>query len=359
MKKFLAAILALCMIFALAACGSSSAPAESAPASSGSEAAPAASDNEASASAGAPIEISWCCHTATGWHEKTMQRFIQNLKDAVGEDRVVETYYTAGTMGSETELSQAVILDDLTMSIPADSFNLPNIGVPDWTSIPGIVTSREEAFNILLNEDAPLNQYIEKQFEEGGIIRLGGLDNGFRCIATSKPCETLADLQGLKTRVANSWGMVALYNGVGLQSTIIDSSEVISALQQGTIDAVENGLVNLVNQGYADLLDKCLAVNFVYSTRSMICNKAWFDALAPADQEAVRAAAREATDWCNEQFGNDYQAALDDPRWTVVELSDEQYEAFKASAAEALKLAYDNCNAADVDYIKEVTGLGA
>lgn len=343
--------LATAMIFTLSACGGQASTSASSSAPTG----PAAGGEST-----APIEITWSVHTSTGALEATMQRFIQNLKDAVGEDRVVETHYAAGTMGSEAELAQAVMMGDLTMTMPSVNQSLPNAGYPDWSAIPGIVTNMDDAHKYILDIDSPLYSHLNEQLESAGALILGqGMDNGFRCIATSKPCETAKDLQHLKTRVANAWGAIALYDGVGLQSTIIDSSEVMSALQQGTIDAVENGLVNLVNQGYADLLDQVLLINFNYNWRNLICNKDWFNALSEADQKAVMAAATEATEWANKDMADQYNSALNDPRWKVVNLSDEQYTAFKASAAKALEKAYEQCNPKDVDLVKEVTGLGA
>ena len=350
MKKLISMFLATTMILMLSACGQSSASASSS----------IPTNSEAAGESSAPIEITWCVHTSTGLVEPTMQRFIQNLKDIVGEDRVIETHYSAGTMGSEAELAQAVMMGDLTMTTPSVNQSLPNSGHPDWSAIPGIVTNMDEAYKYILDIDAPLYNHMNEQLQSAGALILGqGMDNGFRCIATSNPCETVEDLKHLKTRVANAWGAIALYDGVGLQSTIIDSSEVMAALQQGTIDAVENGIVNLVNQGYADLLDKVLLINFNYTWRNLICNKDWFNELSNADQEAVMAAATEATEWANANMADQYEAALNDARWTVVELSNEQYTAFKDSATKALEKAYEKCDPADVDFVKEVTGLGA
>lgn len=350
MKKIVALLLAACMVFALCACGGSSAPAAA-------PAAPAANDTAAAPAAAAePIEFSYCVHTANGLHEQTMQHFVDKLTELVGAENVKVTSYTPGTMGKETELSQAVIFGDLTMSIPSDSLNTANMGLDDWTALPGLITSREQAFELMLNADAPLSQLLDQEYAENGVIRLGGIDNGFRCIATNEDMTTVEGMQAVKTRVANVWTMVDLYNNAGVQATIIDSSEVISSLQQGTIAAVENGLVNLSEQGYADLLDQVLAVNFIYATRSFICNADWFNSLSESNQAAVREAARYAVDWTNEEFGNKYEELLTDPRWTVHDLTDEQYEVFAAAADKVLEKAYETYDTAILDQVVAACG---
>jgi TRAP-type C4-dicarboxylate transport system substrate-binding protein len=123
----------------------------------------------------------------------------------------------------------------------------------------------------------------------------------------------------------------------------------MTALQQGTVDAVENSFFNLATRGFIDMCPYVLAINFIYSSRSIICNAEWFDALSAEDQELVRQCAQEAADWANEQTLAEYEQYVNDERWTVYELSDEQYEVFQASAEKLWEGARNDCDPAILD----------
>lgn len=328
MKKLISLLLAAMMTLSLCACGGG-APADTPakePASSGTS-----SGEPSGASSGDSVTFTYCVHSSTGCYAEAMDKFAEKLSELSG-GRIVGSGYTAGTMGTEAELTDAVIMGDLTMSTPADTLTLQAFNLDDWESLPGLVASQEEANKYLLSRDGYMSQILDRQFADKGVVRLGGMDNGFRMIASKNKLETADDLKGLKMRTASVWAMVNLYEGVGAIPTVVDSSEVVTALEQGTVDAMENGFANLANQGFADLLDWVLAVNYIYSARSVICNLDWFNALSAEDQDLVYQAADYACDWANDTNAETVKALENDPRWTVYDLSDDQRAAFQSVA---------------------------
>lgn len=317
MKKIVGILIVLLMIFVLSGCGDST-PSNQTPPSTESK-------------LGETINYSYCVHSSAGWVDKAMTLFSETLSE-LSDGRFVATYYTAGTMGTEAELVDAILMGDLTFSTPADTLTFQALGLDDWQSIPGLVTNQDEANKYILSEDGYMSQLINKNFSENGVIRLGAQDNGFRMIASKKPLNTPNGLNGLKMRTAGVWAMVNFYEGVGAIPTSIDSSEVLTALEQGTVDAVENSLFNLANQGFIDRLENVLAVNYIYSARSIICNAEWFNALSAEDQELVRQAAKVACDYANEQSSQQYKELLNDSRWKVSEPVEEQKKVFESTA---------------------------
>ncbi len=341
MKKTLVIALAG-IVAALTACGQSTSTAQTM--------AETAATTAATAAEGEKITYSYCVHTATGWMDEAMDMFNERLQELSG-GRIVGKGYSAGTMGTEQELIDAVMLGDMTMSTPVDQFTLPAMGLDDWTSLPGIATSSEEVQERFTKPDAPLGELLDEQFQAHGLVRLGGLDNGFRMFATNKDVDSLAAIKGMKVRVSSIEAYVDLYTNAGMQPTIIDSSEAMSALQQGTIDAVDNSLVNLANQGYIDMCNKVLAVNVFAASRSIICNKDWYDALSAEDQALVDQAAQEAAEWCNAQFYEQIDGLYEDERWTIYELNDEQKAVFADAAA---KVRAKMCESMDQDVVARI-----
>lgn len=322
MKKTIALVITLSMIVALTGC-SSPTPSSSTPSSS--------TPPSATAEPGETIDYSYCVHSSTGVVDEAMDLFAKTLSE-LSNGRFVATAYTPGTMGTEAELVDAVLLGDLTFSTPADTLTFQALGLDDWESLPGLVTNYDEVNKYILSEDGYMSQLINKKFSEKGIVRLGAQDNGFRMVASKKPLNTPDVLRGLKMRTASAWAMVNFYQGVGAIPTSIDSSEVLTALEQGTVDAVENSLFNLANQGFIDKLGHVLAVNYIYSARSIVCNAEWFNKLSADDQKLVRQAAKVACDFANEENTKTYNKLLEDSRWTVSDATEEQIAVFEASA---------------------------
>ena len=86
-------------------------------------------------------------------------------------------------------------------------------------------------------------------------------------------------------------GVVAL----GLTPTPMAFPEVFTALQQGTVDGQENPL-SVIMAAKFDQVQKHLSLTgHVYSPAIWLMNKATFDKLSPADQQAFIEAAKEAT----------------------------------------------------------------
>lgn len=332
MKRMIALIITIAMIASLVGCGGSTTTNTTASTTSAASGTAATTKPAGTtAAAGPKVQFTYCVHNANGPLDEAMDLFAQKLSELSG-GRFVGKSYTAGTMGSEGEMVDSVYLGDLTLSTPADTLVLQAFKLDDWESLPGLLTSMDDVKKHLLSKDGYMSQLLDKQFAGSGLVRLGGIDNGFRMVASEGQLVTMADLKGLKARTASVPVMVALYEGVGMIPTIIDSSEVVTALEQGTVDAVENSLANLANAGFIDMLDSVLAVNFLYSARSIICNKDWYDALSAADQELVNQAAKTAADFANTELEKDMQKYMTDSRWKVYELSAEQKAAFQASA---------------------------
>lgn len=346
MKKVIALLLCLVMVLSLCACGAKTeAPAAEAPAAE----APAAE---------APAEVinySYCVHSTSGWLDETFDLFAETLSELSG-GRFVGKAYTGGTMGNEAELTDAVIMGDLTFSGPADTLVLQALGLNDWSPLPGLVDGYDGAFEDLLNTDGYLAQLLNEQYGAKGLVRLGGMDNGFRCLGTYEPIETVADLKGLKVREASSPLMVQFYENVGALPTVVDSSEVMTALEQGTVSGMTNSLVNLVNQGFLGVLPYVLEINYIYSARSFLCNADWYNALSAEDQALVDEAAKVACDWFNEQAMADYEAAASAAEWTVMQPSEELAAAFKASADKVWEKFAETCDPAVMKVLEDHRG---
>jgi len=203
----------------------------------------------------------------------------------------VQTFYS-GALGGERESIEAVQLgtQELTFSStgPVPNF-VPEARILD---IPFLFRDKAHARGVL---DGPIGQDMLKAFDSKGFKALAWGENGFRHMTNSKRAvNTPEDLKGLKMRTMENPVHVAAYKGFGIITTPMAFPEVFTALQQGTVDGQENPLSVIMSAKFDQVQKHLTLTGHVYSPCIFLMNKASFDKLSPADQQAFLAAAAEA-----------------------------------------------------------------
>ena len=64
-----------------------------------------------------------------------------------------------------------------------------------------------------------------------------------------RPVTEMSDLAGLKIRTPSVASVVSFYEKCGALPVMIAGSEVLNALQTGTVDGLDNAVFNYTNQG--------------------------------------------------------------------------------------------------------------
>ena len=140
--------------------------------------------------------------------------------------------------------------------------------------------------------DSELGLSINKQSEKKGLKYLAALENGFRHYTNNKvPVKVPADVKGQKLRVMETEIQIALWRTYGANPTPMAFTEVISALQQGTIDAQENPLSIIDSNKLYEVQHYISLTGHVFSPHCLYINQARFDSLEPDLQQALLKAA--------------------------------------------------------------------
>lgn len=291
----------------------------------------------ATSTAFAATEVTYSTKSAGSVQDQAMDLFAEKLAELT-DGRIVGKKYIAGTIGGEEEMAEAVALGDLGATFVADVLigNCAN-GCLGFLSMPGLVTSYDEAEQFIFSDEGWLSQIISNTMADKiGLKRLAGGDNAFRVLGTTKPIATAEDAKGVKIRCGNSWENLELYKRAGFMPVVIAGSETMSALEQGTVDGAENGLINLRDGGYATALKYILPVNYLYSPASIIVNLDWFDSLSAEDQAAVTEAAKIAARF---EIDESIKASQDllaemvgNGTWEELEMTEDLIAAFDAAS---------------------------
>jgi TRAP-type transport system periplasmic protein len=130
---------------------------------------------------------------------------------------------------------------------------------------------------------------------EKGIVGLGIGVNGFRELTNSKRMiATPDDLKGIKFRVAGSKLYLETFKLLGANAVTMSFGEVFTALQQGVIDGQENPTAIIHSSKLYEVQKYLTLWRYSFDPLVLCINKKLFDGLAPADQKAIRDAAKEA-----------------------------------------------------------------
>ena len=204
MKKILAAILALAMVFALCACGKSApAPAAEQPVAQAPEAQSAAAD-----SAGVtPITIKYAHNKNEESYTHKAALVFQEKCAELSNGAITIEIYANSQLGDETEVRDGLVMGTIDMGSVATG-NMASIA-NEFTmfDVPYLITTDEQVDKILLDPKSPVRAALDGGAFEGGIKVLSWADAGFRCFANNvRPLETPADLDGVKMRTP-SWPM--------------------------------------------------------------------------------------------------------------------------------------------------------
>lgn len=255
MKKIVALLLALVMVFALAACGSSNTPSTNNPGTS--------TNNPGSSNTGTPSTSGKDYGEYSAEHplELKLSHFVGNDTNQLAqlaivfEQKVEEltggavdvVIYGGGVLGNDRVSLESVIAGTLDMAVnntPIISNYYEAFQVLD---LPYLFEDYDQIYAFL--ESDVCQELMDGMAESTGARLLCMQAVGFRNMdMCDGPVQTPADIAGDLIRVTDSPIYMAQFKAWGANPTVIAGNEVLTALQQGTID----GCDNVHNVQYAD-----------------------------------------------------------------------------------------------------------
>ena len=163
---------------------------------------------------------------------------------------------------------------------------------------------------------------------------------GYRNFESSKGfVHSAADLAGVKTRCTGSTVYVDTWNTWGASAMTMAGSEVLTALQQKTIDACDNVNNVAMADGYYEFAPYISIMEYAVHFNGLTINNALYEGLTTDLQEAISAAAIEAaaerTAALQEENENALDSMVNNEKGTTVEvyeLTDEEKNGLREAA---------------------------
>ncbi|MBC7436201.1 MAG: TRAP transporter substrate-binding protein [Bdellovibrionales bacterium] len=220
-----------------------------------------------------------------------VKHMSETLSKATGGKHSIKVFNNAA-LGQEKDTIEQTKIGALAMTrvniAPMNNI-CPMTVVP---TMPFLFRSKEHMRAVL---DGPIGEEILKSCEAQGFVGLAYYDSGSRSMYTvKKPIRTLADAKGLKVRVQQSDLWVSLLEAMGANATPMPYGEVYTALKTGVVDAAENNYPSYESSRHFEVAKYYSRTEHSMAPEMLLFSKRVWDTLPPADQQAIRAAAKES-----------------------------------------------------------------
>ncbi|WP_198367389.1 TRAP transporter substrate-binding protein [Roseomonas sp. KE0001] len=235
---------------------------------------------------------------------------------------------------NEREMIESVQIGTLDLTItstgPVGNF-VPEVRTVD---VPFLFRNYAHARGAL---DSQIGQDILAKFPARGLVGIIWMENGFRHLTNSRhEVQTPADIRGLKIRTMENQVHMRAFSTLGALPTPMAFSELIPALQQGTVDGQENPIPVIVANNINQVQKFLTLTGHVYSPALLIGSPALWNGLNAADKALFMDAARAARDANRAKVSTDEQSGIDELRrrgmTVVTRIDTEQFQGALATA---------------------------
>ena len=231
--------------------------------------------------------------TATPEHTYTPEAEAMAKKvEERSDGRLKVELVFGGVLGSEKEMTEQVQRGEVEMGWLSDigmAGVVPDIG---FVNLPYLFPSYEEVdknyFGGFLGEE------VKARLAKHDIKLLGWVENDYRDLTNStKEIDSVDDLKGLKLRVPELPMFVDFFSKLGANPTPIAVTELLTALQQGTVDGQDNGVILTYSFGFYEAQKYFTDTHHSYSGGGIVIGaQTWND--LPEDLQTILAAGSEA-----------------------------------------------------------------
>ncbi len=199
------------------------------------------------------------------------EAFAAGVKEATG-GKVNITTYPAGAMGTQPENLESVMTGALDMCY-CDTSMLPSY-VPQYNMInlPWLVTSFDIAEKIFYDSDV-VDQLDDLLKETMNMTPLGWCFQGFRSFAINKPVECAADCKGVKLRSPETQIYQDTFRLMGFSPVVITWTEAFTAMQSGVVDGVDTIKPSIHSYGFDAMSGVSVWIsNHLFSSVGVVIN---------------------------------------------------------------------------------------
>ncbi len=267
MKKLLAVLLTLTMVFSFAACGGGG---DGKTADGG--------------DSGEKIVFKIAHQDSDDAPSNQMLQDVEKYVEEKTDGKVDIQLYPNGIMGSDREVLEGIQLGTVQMSNMGSSV-LSTYGEKfSIFEIPFLYKDFEAICNAY---DGELGEIYNDWLAEEDFLCLGILTYGWKGLSNNvRPVSSPADMTGMKVRVMEVPMYIDTFKALGANPTAMSWNEIYTGLQQGTIEAQDNSPELTYTAKFHEVQKYYTNLNHVQGNGLLLVKKSYFESL-PEDVQTV------------------------------------------------------------------------
>lgn len=243
---------------------------------------------------------------------KAYQRFA-DLVAKYSNDQLTITIFPASQLGSASAMLEQ-ISGGLIQVFP-DALADASKWVPDvqYVSSPFLFHSRAQWVNFMHSD--VVKGWVGQIHDKAGVDILGDpsqfMRGPYRVLVSTKPVHSLADIGGLKLRLAKDKLSVDVWTRLGASVQVLDWSAVYDGLDRHMIDAMTSPISQLESIKVTEVAKYVARTDEYWQSVAFFVNHKAYAALSPAEKNAVDRAYAESSAYAAELEKSFTDTAID------------------------------------------------
>ena len=336
MKKFLALILALVMVFTLVACG-------------GGDTADEPEDFH--------IDIKFSnVFQPTEWNYKASEKLAQMITEKT-EGHVTVTYYGQGELDCYANSVTRAVAGENWMGLEEPSLFADYVGDAAMVIAPMLYASNEE-YNYVMDSEFVAN-LIDALAAEGIHVLDTHYSFGFRSVVTNLNVTKPEDLNGHVLRATSSALFSKTLEALGATASPMSFTECLSAISSGVVEGFEGSVSTIAGAGNPyELVKNVAETNHLIATRWLFISEDCWNKIPAEYQAIIEDCAYEVGMWEQTSCQEDEATQIEFLKSQGVTWNEVDKDAFAAACAPVIDWIISDFHSSQEAY-DELTGLVA
>ncbi len=245
-------------------------------------------------------------------------RFFEEEVEKLSEGRIDVELFPGGALGGSDEIFNGVQDGSIEMCVniypPFAQFSSAFL----IYNLPYLFSSKEVAFEFL---DGDIAKEIAASIEDKGFKQLAVFDGGYRNVSNNKaPIKKPSDLKGLKIRTLDNPIQLDYFKAYGANPTPLPYGDIYVGLQTKTIDAQENSFSNCAVMKFNEVQKYFTDTQHAFDPAGMFINTDTFNSY-PEDVKKILEEAAAKT----QKFNRDLAVELEEQAIETIKKTSEIY----------------------------------
>lgn len=250
--------------------------------------------------------------------------------EAASNGRVVVELYPGSQLGSNSVVVDSVCNGTIEATLQPTAFLGGFAPIITTGDLPYLWPDQYVMLDILNNTD--IGHQFADTVSDKGVTVLGFFNEGTKQVTSNKPVNSLSDMKGLKFRVMGAPVLADMVSFWGASAVPLGMAEVYTALQQGTVDAIEQTCELTYAYQYHEAAPYILMTNHGLLPCVFMVNTNWFSSLPEDVQQVIQdsfiTVVPDGMTYTDDANNNAYENMKADTNVTIVEPSDAVLQEF-------------------------------